>query len=562
MWHASSWAKRSPHGFIGLLLRRIALLLPVLSASILSFVPGSKAYSEENRSGPNIVLIFADDLGWKDVGYQGSDFMETPNIDRLAKRGMVFTAGYAAAGNCAPSRACLLSGNYTPRHHVYAVNSTDRGPKAEQRLVPVPNRSGLAREDITIADALKAAGYITGHFGKWHLAGRDGALPTEQGFDVSFDSFGEGEVKEGSEGNQAGPPSDPKGVFTLTRKACEFIEANKDRPFFCYLAHHAIHGPLQGRPETLAKFKAKTPGAQHRNAMYAACTYDLDASVGILLQKLNDLGLEENTLLVFTSDNGATRQSSQEPLRGNKGCYYEGGIREPFIVRWPGVVEPGTKCDVPVINVDLYPTFLAAAGVPVPQSRNVDAKDLDGESLLPLLRGEGTLQRQAIFWHFPGYLNAPVMRGRDPVFRTRPVSVIHKGEWKLLLYHEEWQLDGGRAKLATNNAVELYNLARDVGERENLSVAEPQKRDELLDDLLHWHQHIHAQLPTEQNPQYDPRRYRSEGTKRREPVRRLPASDYFLLPSVTSGAGKGLNLHSAHILQGNTLLHYSSGPSW
>jgi arylsulfatase A-like enzyme len=448
-------------------------------------------------------LIFADDLGWKDVGYQGTDFNETPNIDRLASQGMVFGAGYAAAGNCAPSRACLLSGTYTPRHHVYAVGSTDRGDKLQQRLIPIPNKSGLAKDNVTIADALKAAGYATGHFGKWHLAGNDGALPTEQGFDVSFDSFGDGEVKEGSEGNKTGPPSDPKGVFTLTGKACEFMEANKDRPFFCYLAHHAIHGPLQGRPETRAKFQAKPPGSQHNSVMYAACTYDLDASVGMLLEKLDELGLAKNTLLVFTSDNGGTQQSSQEPLRGNKGSYYEGGIREPFIARWPGVIQPGSRCDVPVINVDLFPTFLAAAGVAAPKD-----KILDGESLLPLLKGDGPLQRQAIFWHFPGYLNSPVIRGREldvrTGFRSRPVTVIHKGDWKLHLYHEEWQLDGGREQLATNNAVELYNLKDDIGERHNLANENPAKRDELLDDVLAWHRASGALVPHEPNPAYQP----------------------------------------------------------
>ena len=452
---------------------------------------------------PNIVLIFADDLGWKDVGYQGTDFYETPHIDRLASQGMVFSAGYAAAGNCAPSRACLLSGAYTPRHHVYAVGSTDRGNKLYQRLIPTPNKSGLAKENVTIADALKAAGYATGHFGKWHLSGKDGALPTEQGFDVSFDSFGDSEVKEGSEGNKPGPSSDPKGVFTLTRKACEFMEANKDRPFFCYLAHHAIHTPLQGRPETRATFQAKTPGSQHNHVMYAACTYDLDASVRMLLEKLDELDLAKNTLLVFTSDNGGTQQSSQEPLRGNKGSYYEGGIREPFIVRWPGVTKPGSRCDVPVINVDLFPTFLAAAGVAVPEG-----KVLDGENLLPLLKGDGSLQRQAIFWHFPGYLNSPVIRGREldvrTGFRTRPVTVIHKGDWKLHLYHEEWQLDGGRDKLATNNAGELYNLKDDVGERNNLANENTAKRDELLDDVLAWHRTIGALVPHEPNPQYRP----------------------------------------------------------
>jgi arylsulfatase A-like enzyme len=464
---------------------------------------------------PNIVLIFADDLGWSDAGYQGSDFYETPHLDTLAKQGVVFTAAYAAAGNCAPSRACLLSGTYTPRHHVYAVGSTDRGPKASQRLIPIPNKNGLARDVVTLADALKAAGYATGHFGKWHLAGKDGAKPTEQGFDVSFDSFGEGELPEGSEGNKAGPPSDPKGVFTLTRKAGEFMAAHKDKPFFCYLAHHAIHSPLQGRPETMARFEAKRPGAQHSHVKYAACTYDLDASVGMLLAKLKELGLEENTLLVFTSDNGGTQQSSQEPLRGNKGGYYEGGIREPFIVRWPGVTTPGSRCDVPVINVDLFPTFLEAAGVPVPPD-----KVLDGESLVPLLKGGSELKRQAIFWHFPGYLDKPVIRGREldvqTGFRSRPVSVINKGGWKLHLYHEEWGLDGGRDRLATNGAVELYDLANDIGERNNLAKSYPAKRDELLGDLLGWFKTTGALVPTTPNPEFDPEASaRKDGTRKK-----------------------------------------------
>lgn len=463
---------------------------------------------------PNLVLIFADDLGWRDTGFGGSDFHETPQLDQLALEGMTFTSGYAAAGNCAPSRACLLSGTYTPRHHVYAVGSTDRGPKASQRLVPVPNRNGLPRNNVMLADALKAAGYATGHFGKWHLAGKDGALPTEQGFDVSFDSFGEGPEPEGREQNKAGPPEDPKGVFTLTRKACEFITAQRDRPFFCYLAHHAIHSPLQGRPETRDRFRTKARGTQHHDPLYAACVYDLDASVGQLLDHLRALGIEENTLVVFTSDNGATQQSPQEPLRGSKGGYYEGGIREPFLVRWPGVVRPGSSCDVPVINVDLYPTFLAAAGAPVPEG-----KVLDGESLLPLLRGEGGLQRQAIFWHFPGYLDKPVIRGREldvrTGFRGRPVSVIRKGHWKLHFFHEEWQLDGGRNGLPGNGAVELYHLGRDLGERENLATVETAKRDELLDDLLAWQKNVQALVPDKPNPAYDPKAKAPAGKKKK-----------------------------------------------
>lgn len=503
---ARSTFSGGPHPFPIACRAVVCGLLFLFAAGVIGGLSSAAAAAERR---PNIVLIFADDLGWKDVGYQGSDFIETPVLDQFARDGMVFTNGYAAAGNCAPSRACLLSGTYTPRHHVYAVGNTKRGPAQLQRLVPIPNKGGLPPSNVILAEALKAAGYRTGHFGKWHLGGAEGALPTQQGFDVSFDSFGHGEVQEGSEGNKAGPPEDPKGVFTLTRKACEFMEAHRDEPFFVYLAHHAIHGPLQARPETLARFKSKTPGQQHKNAMYAACTFDLDASVGVLLQKLKDLKLDENTLVVFTSDNGGTQASSQEPLRGNKGCYYEGGVREPFIVRWPGVTRPGATCDVPVINIDLYPTFLAAAGAPVPAG-----KTLDGESLLPLLRGDGELARRSIFWHFPGYLDDPVIRGRDPVFRTRPVSVIRQGDWKLHLYHEEWVLDGGRDGLPGNRAVELYNLKDDIGERHDLAAENPAQRDQLLADLLAWFDSVDALLPSKANPDYAPNAVPAGGGQR------------------------------------------------
>ena len=475
-------------------MNRIAPLVPCLLC-LLTFAPTLAATAAER---PNIVLVFADDLGWKDVGYQSDGFFLTPHIDRLAQEGMVFTDAYATAGNCAPSRACLMSGLYTPRHEVYAVGDTNRGPRKLQRLVPIPNKHGLGTDFVTIAEALRDAGYATGHFGKWHLAGRDGALPSEQGFDVTFDSFGDGERKEGSEGNKKGPPEDPKGVFTLTRKACEFMEQHGDRPFFCYLAHHAIHGPLQTRPET-RELVRRHSDRKRPSTEYLGCTYDFDASMGMLLAKLKELDLERNTLLVLTSDNGATGGSSQEPLRGNKGCYYEGGVREPFIVRWPGVVESGTTSSVPVSNIDLFPTFLAAAQAPLPAG-----KVLDGENLLPLLKQQGPLKRKSLFWHFPGYLNSPVNRGRDPVFRTRPVSVIRKGDWKLHLYHEEWQLDGGRDKLPTNRAVELYNLKEDVGERHDLAGTNTEKRDELLADLLAWFERTQAKLPSEENPKYSP----------------------------------------------------------
>jgi len=471
-------------------LRIFALLALLASAALPLFAAAAPA----GGSRPNFVVIFADDLGYRDTGFTGSDFYETPTLDALAKRGMVFNHAYAGAGNCAPSRACLHSGQYSPRTGVYAVQRTDRGPITLQRMIAIPNREDLATENVTVAEALQAAGYATGLFGKWHLSGDPGTLPPAQGYETYFDS------RTPNPNTRRDEPDDPKGAYSLTRAAGQFFEKNRERPFYAFIAHHAIHSALEARPASLARFQAKKPGAQHSHALYAACVYDLDDTVGLVVKKLRELGLEENTLVVFTSDNGATGQSSQEPLRGNKGAYYEGGIREPFIAAWPGRIAAGARSDVPIVNLDLYPTFLDAAGAPVPAG-----KMLDGESLLPLLTGQApALKRPAIFWHFPGYLDAPVTRGRDPIFRTRPTTAMRAGDWKLHLHHEEWQLDGGREKLATNRAVELYNLADDPGERNDLANANPAKRDELLREMFAWMKRTNAPLPTQRNPKYDP----------------------------------------------------------
>lgn len=436
-------------------------------------------------SRPNVVVIFADDLGWRDVGFQGSDFYETPNIDRLATEGMVFPSAYACGGNCQPSRACLLSGLYTPRHEVYAVDSTLRGPVGKMRLTPVPNVPYLAPRFKTIAETLKECGYVTGLFGKWHLQRSDqpGTSPAEQGFDV---------VLEKNQGGGKGVSDDPKALTTLTAAACQFMEENRDKPFFVYLSQHAIHSPLQTTPKTHEKFLAKKPGLQHSNALYAGCIYDLDAAVQKVLDKLDTLQLSERTLVVFTSDNGGTPQSSQEPLRGNKGCYYEGGIREPFVARWNGTIAPGSVCEVPIVLLDLCPTFVDLA-----TGSSAKNTALDGESLVPLFHGGKTLERESVFWHFPGYLDTPVPRGRDTIFRSRPTSVIRKGNWKLHLFHEEWILDGGSEKIDTNHCVELYNVRDDIGEEHDLSLSNKAKRDELLNDLLAWLRKTNAKFPTE-----------------------------------------------------------------
>ncbi len=439
---------------------------------------------------PNIVLIFIDDMGWTDTSYWGSDLYETPNIDALAATGMTFTNAYAAAGNCEPSRACLISGQYTPRHHMYAVSSTNRGPKNKMRVTPIPNINSLPQENVTVADAIKAAGYATGMFGKWHLGKSSPHLPSDQGFDVT-DSMNP--PKE-SEFEKTG---DPKNIFRITDGACEFMEQHKDGPFFVYVAHHATHMGIQAKLETHSKFDAKGPGSQHANTKFAAMNSDMDTGVGKLLAKIKSLGIEDNTVVFFTADNGGLPQSPQTPLRGFKGMYYEGGIRVPMFVRWPGKIAARSVSDVPVINLDLYPTFLQLAGVTPPPT-----KTLDGESLVSVMTGKGKMQRESIFWHFPGYLDSANPGARDKEFRTRPVTVIRKGDWKLHLFHEEWSLDGGRESVDTNNSVELYNMTSDISEQHNVAGSNKAKRDELLNDLLAWKGRTNAKFASQPNPMF------------------------------------------------------------
>jgi len=440
------------------------------------------------KTRPNIVLIFIDDMGFMDAGFNGSDFYQTPNINAFARQGMIFRNAYAGAGNCAPSRACLISGMYTPRHGVYAVGSTNRGPAAKMRVIPVPNNQTLAPSFTTIAEALRDNGYATAIFGKWHLGNKD-AAPAGQGFTVDG-SFNPPTAEDFKKTN------DPKGIYRITEAACNFMEANQKKPFFLFVSHHVTHMPIQARQEMKDKMKGKK-GKLQGNTNYGAMNAQMDDGVGILLKKIKDLGIEQNTVVIFTSDNGGLPQSPQTPLRGYKGMYYEGGIRVPFAVRWPGVVKSGTHSDVPVINVDLYKTFCDIAGADVSQN-----KLLDGESLVTLFKGGSSLQRPAIFWHFPGYLNKPNPGARDQVFRSRPVTTIRKGDWKLLLFHEEWVLDGGQKNLSTNHAVELYNIKLDTSEQKDLAKSQPAKRDELLKDLLIWLDKTSAKLANQPNTSF------------------------------------------------------------
>jgi len=447
---------------------------------------------QKEKVPPNIVFIFIDDLGWKDVGFMGSEYYETPHIDNLAKKGMIFTEAYANAANCAPTRACLLSGQYSPRHGVYTVGRPDRGDTKERRLIPIENSLTVPLENILIPEALKPAGYRSAAIGKWNI----GNSPEEQGFDVVVP------------GEQVQGHFNKKGEYLadyLTDKAVEFIKEsnpeNTGKPFFLYLSHYAVHTPIQAKDSLIAKYQNKEGIGCHNNATYAAMIESVDQSVARLNSTLEELGLSENTVVIFFSDNGGHgAYTCQEPLRGGKGMFYEGGIREPMFAYWPGKIKPGSICDEPVISTDFYPTFVELSGSESPQGYT-----LDGESIAPLLFGEKVSKRKALFWHFPAYLNpygGMKDQSRDTFFRSRPVSVIRKGDWKLLQFHEEWVLDGGRENILQNNAVELYNLAADIGETNNLAAIETGKRNELLDELLKWQKETNAPIPTEMNPEY------------------------------------------------------------
>ncbi|RMG19378.1 MAG: DUF4976 domain-containing protein [Bacteroidetes bacterium] len=462
-------------------------LLPFIAICLLAC---GAADRQQPAAAPNVVFIMADDLGWMDVGFMGGNFFETPQLDALAASGMVFTRAYAAAANCAPSRACLMSGQYPPRHGIYTVGSAERGLARHRKLIPVANTRVLHDSVFTLAELFREAGYATGTFGKWHL----GEDPRSQGFEVNA---GGGQAGYPGRDGYFSPyqlpflPDGPPGELLphrLTSEAIRFMEARRQQPFFLYLPYYSVHTPLMARAELVAKYEQKTPNPKGINPTYAAMVETLDQQVGRILRALDSLGLRQNTLLVFTSDNGGIRAiSTQAPLRAGKGSYYEGGIRVPTLISWPGKVQPGNSSDTPIINLDFFPTFMEILGI------NKPGKLLDGQSLMPLLQGD-SLPARPLYWHFPIYLQAYNPQkddGRDPLFRTRPGAVITLGRWKLHHYYED----------AAN---ELYDLQTDPGERHNLAAAMPQKTQELLNQLSRWQQQTHAPIPTRLNPAYQP----------------------------------------------------------
>ncbi len=439
---------------------------------------------------PHILYINIDDLGVMDVNYNNTKF-NTPHINQLAKEGMVFTNGYAPAANCAPSRACVHSGQWSPRHGVYTVGNSDRGSAQTRKLIPTPNSELLPAGIFTMADALKAGGYKTIHLGKYHI-GKD---PLSMGFDANiggdtaggpsgggyFSPWNSGAMKPFSD--QYPPKTHRMDVFV--DQAIKFMQQHKDHPMFIHFSPYSVHTALEPVPQFIVNYKGKDI-----NATYASMVENVDYGIGKLLAYIDEAGLRKNTLVVFSSDNGGIRAiAAQDPYRAGKGSYYEGGIREPLVMRWPGKIKPGTTCDVPVCTMDFYPTFLEVADI-----KKSSKSKLDGVSLMPLMTQSGKLAERALYWHFPIYLQAYSKDkddGRDPLFRTRPGSAMRFGQWKLHHYFED-------------DAYELYNLDNDIGERKNLAASEPEKLAELKAMLNKWRDEVKAPIPTELNPKYKP----------------------------------------------------------
>ncbi|MEA3460473.1 MAG: sulfatase, partial [Bacteroidota bacterium] len=411
---------------------------------------------------------------------------ETPNLDQLAGEGMVFNQAYASAANCAPSRACLMTGMYTTAHGIYTVGSSERGDALTRRLIPVTNTTTLNDEYFTLAEAMKQSGYVTINIGKWHL-GKD---PCSQGMDYNVGGSTWGHPKRYFAPYGYPDLEAPEGEYLtdrLTEEAVEFMQEHSHHPFFLYLPYYAVHTPIQSKQSLKEKYELKGNSTCQSNPSYAGMVDNLDACVGRLMKELDMLGISENTLVIFTSDNGGIREiSCQDPLRAGKGSYYEGGIRVPLVFRWPGKIEKGKVSEEPVINLDFFPTLMEILGEEAPGY-------LDGRSLWPLLSGEEFMWERPLFFHFPVYLQAyrkGYDDGRDPLFRTRPGSVIVEGNWKLHYYYED-------------GATELYNLDTDPGERTNLSSISVIKREELLSKLQVWLEDEEAPVDLQLNPQFD-----------------------------------------------------------
>lgn len=480
-------------------------------------------------SPPNIIIVYADDMGWADAGYQGlnnADFYETPNIDRMAAEGMVFNRFYPSAANCAPSRASMLTGMYTPRHGVYLPQGYSRGGdiSAMRWLTPTQNApqeffdgfdvsvNNVDPKFESLAEMLKRAGYVSARFGKWHI-GDD-----NQGFDISSAEGTPGFVTN-LNGDEDRYYTDATVAERLTDSAVDFISANREQPFFLFLSHWEPHSPNVAREERIRHFAEKAGiyqddhdftisreynpreydhlrrlSGEYDRAIYAAMIEQLDISTGRVLDALEEMQLAENTLVIFTSDNGgASRHTCNYPLRAGKGTFYEGGIRTPFVARWPKVIPPGTRSDTAINGVDLMPTFAEIAGVATPSSQPVD-----GHSILPILRGEEERfdSERPMYFHFPLYLGGggedqvlPIYQGEPNYWRAVPSTTMIKGDYKLIYYYEY-------------DRYELFNLAEDISERHDLSETEHARAEAMLREMRAWIKETEAPVPVWPNPHF------------------------------------------------------------
>ena len=459
---------------------------------------GAAALAATSKRPLNFIIILVDDMGWTDLTCFGSKYYETPNVDRLAAGGMRFTNAYAACAVCSPTRAAVMTGRYPGRIGVTDwIRARFQGGKPQAAGEPEYVGNGpvlcprnpiwMEQEEVTIAEALKPAGYVSCHIGKWHL-GPDAHYPTKQGFDLNyggcdygqppsyFDPYTNSRLAEGI------PTLKPrkKGEYLTDREADEaagFIMKHRDKPFFLYMAHYAVHTPIQAKADVTEKYKAKTPTNQ-KNPTYAAMVESVDDSTGKILAALDAAGVADRTIVIFTSDNGGLKGPTHNaPLREGKGWPYEGGIRVPLIVRWPGVAEAGSTSDQPVTSPDYFPTILAAAGVKPPPRRAID-----GEDLKPVLAGTGKLKRDAIYWHFPHYRSRTIP----------PYSIIREGPWKLIKRY-----DGTR--------FELFNLEKDLSETTDLAERMPDKVKQLDAKLTAFLKSSGAKIPRP-NPNYKPKK--------------------------------------------------------
>jgi uncharacterized sulfatase len=466
---------------------------------ILVALLASLAVASFAATQPNILHILADDMGWTALSCYGNKDVATPNLDRLAAQGMRFTAAYADA-QCSPTRAAFFSGQYGARSGMFKVTHEQEPPTAFMRI-PTPNLS-MSSDVATLATTLRQAGYTTGLSGKWHIANNYSAAAL-RGIEGGkyFDRYGFDFCGAASEPEHA----EDKAVTAITDDIIGLIERSKDRPWFAYAAHFTTHTKLSAPKALVEKhvgrgYKRTTAVtakcSERPTAEYLAMLEHLDNEVGRLLGKLDELKLSDRTVVVFTSDNGGLlRMASCAPLREGKGSPYEGGIRVPLIVRWPGQVKPGSQCDVPVHVVDYYPTYAALAG-----AKPATAQKLDGENLVPLWQQIGDINRNALFWHMPTY---------TPMYGRTPCAVIRQGDWKLIHWFGDYldprgftPDDAPYGKLVTGPRTELYNLHDDLSESRDLAATQSSKTKELRGALEAWWKDTGAGFPT-QNPDFD-----------------------------------------------------------